>query len=173
MALRKINSNYSADYWQKTKAWADRFTPAAKRILGEYLISDSSFDDDMKKGFDLEVKSATFALRVRKHSYFANPRTRGDITIRTSCNATETEIDKLKTGRCADYYFLGYAAKEGADLAEWVILDTRKLADFLVKHEADYQPIRSSANGTSFICINVRDLPGEAIFAASEGLSWS
>jgi hypothetical protein len=95
-----------------------------KRVLGQYLISEAPFKEDVQHNTDLIVltlKPYRIACRVRTYEYFE--RYPKEFTIRSSRpSGVETELQKMLSG-WGDYIFYGFENKDNSSLCAWILGD--------------------------------------------------
>ena len=97
-------------HWQQDKERTDRFLPAIKRILGEYLIDEAPLEEDRERNADLIVlrlNAVRIAVRLRDKKYFNDYCEQ--FTVRASRPSEQkTELDKIQEG-WGDYFLYGFA----------------------------------------------------------------
>jgi hypothetical protein len=108
------------------KAWSDQWVPAAKTLIGPYLLRNSTFEEDVHYAADLamlKTKCGYVAMRVRRYGYnvsFAN-----QFTIRlVRDSGAKTEMRKILEG-WGDWFF--YAHEYYGRLWPWYLIDLQAL----------------------------------------------
>jgi hypothetical protein len=103
--------------------WQRRFMPEVKRICGEYLISESPYEEDCQRNTDLIVlrlDNIRIGCRIRRFEYADNYH--AEFTIRSSRPNNKTELAKIVEG-WGDYFFYGFSDANQAELACWFLGD--------------------------------------------------
>lgn len=112
--------------WQGDKAWADKFLPEIKRILGEHLITQAPMEEDAEHNTDLiilKLDAIRIACRIRRYGYFE--KYRDEFTIRSGRpNGCKTELAKIIEG-WGDYFFYGFSNEDESGLLAWFLGDLR------------------------------------------------
>lgn len=150
--------------------WQQRFMPQVKRILGEHLIAEAPFEEDVDRNTDLIVlrlEAVRIACRLREHRYLA--RYGDEFTIRaTRPGGEDTELAKVVSG-WGEYIFYGFVTAAGDDLAAWLLGDLnvfrlwhgRQLATGgvpgVLQHNGD--------GSSSFRAYRISDLPAHFLVA--------
>lgn len=119
-------------YSPKRRAWSDRYIPAIKRIVGPYLLEESSIQVDTEECADLVVmmgRDVTIACRIRNLRYY--DRYPYDITIRGESGGRETEYDKIVAG-WGDWMFYGFGDCD-LNVPHWRIIDLRSVRELLMR----------------------------------------
>lgn len=149
-------------------AWADRFLPTMKRIIGPHLLEPSPFEIDTKQAADLVVlraRNITIACRVRRLRYLA---AFGDqFTIRYALESGyETEHSKIIKG-WADWMFYAFAASDSdyrIDFAKWTLLDLSAFrAHLIIDHKRQHVKAEKKWNndGTALIAYRISSFSGD------------
>ena len=159
--------------WEADKRAADRYMPAVKRILGEYLITEAAQEEDRERNTDLIVLTLAgvrVAVRIRTHDYLR--RYPGEFTIREARpNGNQTELAKVVSG-WGDFMFYGFAAEQGDGLAQWVLLDLKVFrlwwSQRLAKGAAGWLPgirCKNKDDSSDFRAFRLADLPPALVLA--------
>jgi hypothetical protein len=118
-----MTRSFDADY-----AWQRNYLSAIKRLMGEILITEAPFEEDVKHNTDLMVlhlQTTTIACRVRRYKeLLAYPDRPDQFTIRVSRpTGVDTELVKILDG-FGDYLVYGFASEaDDGKLACWVVGD--------------------------------------------------
>lgn len=158
--------------WQENKAWADRFMPEVKRILGEHLIGGAPYEEDRDHNTDLIVlrlDPVRIACRIRRHKYLAQYA--NEFTIRAHTRySTKTELAKIIEG-WGDYMFYGFADDADRALAAWTLINLRPFRLWLAtetcrRHGQLPGTERANSDGSSTLrAFRLAELPDDAIVA--------
>lgn len=105
--------------------WSERFIPTMKRLVGPYLLTKSTIEQDTKEATDLVVLCAhnlRIACRVRMPGFYA--KWPDDFTVRyRRLNGVRTEYAKIMAG-WGDWFFYGHAVDDTSLVIEpWWIID--------------------------------------------------
>lgn len=155
-----------ASGWQGDNAWSRQYLPAIKRVLGEHLFGDASVEDDQQRNTDLiilNLSGVRVACRVRRFKY-CHPPFSDQFTIRSRRSKNETELCKITHG-WGDRFFYGFAAREGPELAAWMLGDLYVFRGWFfqqVHKNSGSIPGQEMSNGDSssdFRVFNISDLP--------------
>jgi hypothetical protein len=157
---------------QRQLQWAQRYLPAAKRILGEILIQEAPEADDLHSNTDLLIVRADIrriAVRVRRYGYLE--RYGNDITIRSSLpSGAETEWDKILRG-LGDVFLYAFASpQDDGTFAKWTVLDLGRFRRWVQAYATTHGGLFPGAacqntDGTWFRSFSVADLPGGVVIA--------
>lgn len=157
--------------YEVDRRWSDAFIPAIKRIVGPLLLETSSFYVDTKQAADLVVLNArdkTIAARVRRQGYA--DRYPFEFTIRCKRDTgAKTELEKMIDG-FGDWMFYGHAHANGIDVTRWMVINLPAWRAAIIRRQAPYTK-QSNGDGTHFIAFDVRNLPQDALIAASFSLA--
>ena len=150
--------------------------PAIKRIVGEHLLVESTFQQDTHEATDLlvlEARDRRIACRVREPGYLR--RYDNQITIRSRIDGVQTtEIDKFLRG-WADYMFYGHGSGEPKwDIVKWWLIN---LDHFVFHHGSTLPFIRiahdiSNGDGTYFDVFDLTKFPPEPPILIAASHSW-
>ncbi len=165
--------------YNKDRRWSDRFIPEIKRIVGPYLLEESSFEVDTQQASDLVVMRAnglTVACRVRRPEYY---RYRYDFTIRSMRDSgAETEQVKIYKG-WADWMFYGHAvpecdAVESPGFRGWMLLNLNSYRFQMIAYrEKIAKEHKGNRDGTYFNVYDIRSFNlnlNPPLVIASEGI---
>ena len=115
--------------YAEDRSFADRFTPAIKRILGGLMIEEATEEEDTQHATDL-VLVAKSGLRVGcriRRSQYAD-KYPWEFTIRNSkASGAKTEAEKIFDDGWGDWLFYGFAEEHGAELQRWMVIDLSAL----------------------------------------------
>lgn len=120
--------NINADNYVQTRRFSDQTLQSVINIIQKEtndIIDVSSFEEDVKKGIDLNAFFAfkSIAVRIRQSIYL---RYYGEITIRKEVvYGGETEASKWHKGIMADWCFYGF--EENGEIVKWVLIDQKLL----------------------------------------------
>jgi hypothetical protein len=153
--------------YETDRKWSDGFTPAIKKIVGAYLLEESSYEVDTQQAADLVVlngRDKTIACRVRRCGYadkFGN-----DFTIRLKRDSgAKTEMEKIVDG-FGDWLFYGHADTDGMNISRWMLINLPALRAAIIRKKIKYLK-KSNGDGTHFLAFDIRDLPASCLIAAS------
>lgn len=158
--------------WSTDKQWSDKFIPFIKRILGEFIISDASFEEDATQNTDLIVlkhDDIRVACRVRRYEYVI--RYGYQFTIRYDRPmGTKTEFQKILDG-WGTYFFYAFAGKTDDVFEKWFIGDLDVFRTFISGHP-DYarHAIENIDNSSRFLSFDCEGIDG---FIVHSHGSWS
>ena len=150
--------------WKKDKEWSDRFLPAIKRILGEYLISEPPVEEDAERNTDLIVlrlDAVRIACRVRTFEYLTSYG--NEFTIRSGRpSGVKTELTKIIEG-WGEYLFYGFSDKDELKLAKWILGDLRALRLYinrnLCQNKKPWIEKLNRDNSSSFVAFRYKNIP--------------
>jgi hypothetical protein len=138
------------------------------------LIGEASEEEDALRNTDLIVlrlEAVRIACRIRRYEYMA--RYGDEFTIRCDRpRGTKTELAKIIEG-WGDYFFYGFAAAEGDNLARWLLGDLKVFRLWFMRYLAAEHRIpgtrRQNHDGSSgFIAFAVADMPRDFIVATGQ-----
>ena len=153
--------------------WSRRFLPELKRLIGEHLVAEASWEEDAKHNTDLIVLTLDqlrVACRVRRHRYW---RDYGDqFTLRCSRpGGVKTELEKVMDG-WGDYLLYGFADVEARTLHAWLLGDLRVFRRWWLQQcahasgdRAPGQHRQNEDGSSSFRSFSVEALPPQFIVA--------
>lgn len=154
------------------REWSDRYIPAIKAIVGQYLLVESPLEVDRKQAADLMVLNArnlTIACRVRREGYA--DRYPYEFTIRSrTVSGVTTELQKITNG-WGDWMFYGHAAPEpGIKINRWFLINLNSWRAHMIRR--DRSAIRYgekfNSDRTSFAWFDLSSFPPEpSILVAS------
>lgn len=157
--------------YRAQRRWSDKFIPAIKRIVGPYLLEESTFEVDTKQAADLVIvraKNLAIAARVRRSEFYS--RFPNDITIRSENNGHKTELQKIVEG-FGDWFFYGFARSdrdEETEIDHWRIIDLDVLRACWIREKEKSKPkTMANSDGTKFVSICVPKFPPELVIASS------
>lgn len=154
---------FSADY-----EWQSAYLPHVKRLIGEALIREGSFEEDAEQATDLIVlrlDGFRVGVRIRRPEYFE--RYQDEFTIRSRRDTgSETELAKIRAG-WGDYLFYAFASTTPARLRAARLLDLTQFRFWLNDCPEWPQGCHEQANGdgTYFLACKVFDAPQSLIVA--------
>ena len=130
--------------YKQQRSWSDGFMPSVKSILGQAIISESTFEQDTEEAFDLITPSSKkIACRVRDYDKYKQYIQ--EFTIRSqSYHNRKTEIHKILEGY-GDWMFYGFT--QGKEVKYWSIID---LDVFRNNHSIAYYKENKNYDGTKF-----------------------
>lgn len=114
--------------WLQDKLAADRYMRHVKAVLGTFLLTEGTIEQDQRENTDLVLVAASkrIAVRIRDASYFKHDAYRWEVTFRSARpSGTPTELEKMLDG-WGDWFFYGFKG-EGERLLAWVVLDLHQL----------------------------------------------
>jgi hypothetical protein len=166
--------------WQEDKRWSDAYLYHIKQILGMFLLSEASEEEDQLRNTDLIVlgmSNKRVACRVRKPEAFK--LWPNDITIRAARNKSgnETELSKIMAG-WGDYLFYGFASDKPNQLGEWRIICLNRFRAWINRclAESGQMPglLKSNHDDSSdFMAFDLRNCPPEIIAWSSSPIAAS
>lgn len=110
--------------WQRDKAWADRFMPEIKAILGMHIIGEAPYEEDAHRNTDLivlKMEAVRIAVRMRTYKYFVQYP--DDFTIRVNRGSgMETELKKIMKG-FGNLMFYGFEHEDRQHVGRWTLID--------------------------------------------------
>src|SRR5262245_33290053 len=118
--------------------WQHRYATAWKRVLGEVLITEASFEEDTQHNTDLIVlrlAAVRVAIRTRRYAELHAYHDREDqVTIRVSRpTGYDTELVKLMEG-FGDVFGYGFAsAADDGTLCSWVVGDLKVFRSWFMR----------------------------------------
>lgn len=163
--------------YSEDRRWSDRFISEIKRIVGPYLLEESSFEVDTQQASDLIVMKAngvTVACRVRRPEYY---KYRYDFTIRSMRDSgAETEQVKIYNG-WADWMFYGHAVPD-CDVIEcpgfrgWMLLNLDSYRSQMITYQSQIiKNHKSNRDGTYFNVYDIRGFkPHPPLLIGSQGI---
>lgn len=160
--------------WQNDKRWSDKFLPEIKSLIGLHIISEPPIEEDAERNTDLivlDMQPVRIACRIRRFSYYENQQYRNEITIRAGRpSGVKTELRKIIEG-WGDYLFYGFTNKDETGLQQWVIIDFKEVRGWMFDHiynnTAPWKFQNNKDDSSSFLVLDVRNIPSKAIFAKS------
>ena len=174
-----------ADGWQPDKRWADRFEPAIRLILAQYLIRPATRVEDTEQGTDLcfVIAGGTIGCRVRDaDKYLA--RYPYDWTLRrTRPSGIKSELTKIIDLGKPDWYVYALGHGDSGELARWILVDMQAFRAQWMRHgvrgfgvadsddpDAIKGTVKPNRDGSSdFVAVNVRSLAPQCFVAVSPG----
>lgn len=157
------------DNWTIDKKWSDKFIIEIKRILGEHLISEAPFEEDIHHNTDLMVlklDAIRIACRIRNNYYLKfYPN---DITIRSGRpDGTKTELSKIIDG-WGDYFFYGFSDKTETNIEKWTLISLNELRMWLALDNTLHGMEHYNKDGSSsFKSFDTTKIPQNIIFKQS------
>lgn len=160
--------------WESDKKWSDRFLPEIKRILGEYLISEPSIEEDAERNTDLivlKLEAIRIACRIRRNKYLLNYG--NQFTIRSGRpSGTKTELTKIIEG-WGNYLFYGFSDEKEIQLKKWILGDLNSFRIYFNRELANKrQPWinkNNIDNSSNFISFEYREIPNFIIGKSGGG----
>jgi hypothetical protein len=146
------------------RTFADRFLPEIQRIIGPYLLTPSTVEQDRHEATDLTVliaRDVRIACRVRRPGYA--DRYPGQFTVRSiRTSGTKTELEKFIDGWC-DWFFYGHAVDANhGPIDPWWIIDLAAFRSHLIRRPSR-QAIRcedqTNGDGTCFRAYVIASFP--------------
>jgi len=160
-----MNGEYATD-----RQWSDIFIPAMKQVIGPYLLTTSSFDQDTQRATDLVVLGVAnkqIACRVRRPGFY--DKYGNQFTIRYErASGTQTEFEKIAKG-FADWMFYGHAADNNGNLRWWWLLNLDVFRKIFREHKANTirDGITPNRDGTtSFAWFDIMSFPRDLVVAS-------
>lgn len=112
--------------YKERRQFSDGFIPHIKSIVGQFLIRNSNFEEDVKQATDfvvLNVSGKKLMCRIRRMNQV---KYMGQFTIRTSkFGWNDSEFDKVKKG-FGDWMFYGFGEDDTKQVIHWWLLDMGK-----------------------------------------------
>lgn len=167
--------SYSSD-----RVWSDQYLYLIKTIVGPYLLTEASAEEDNHRATDLIMLAADkirIACRIRRQGYA--DRYPDDITIRSHRDSgAKTEFTKIFDDGYANWMFYGHVCPHNREsLVRWMLVDLDGLRWVKQNHPDQWHlTLHQQANkdGTYFSVINVRrlaDLTGMDLIIAEADLA--
>lgn len=164
--------------WQERKAWADKFMPDVRAILGGALIGVPTREDDRKCVTDLVFlvfmvgQGTRVACRIRRSTPAAR---RDEFTLRAKLpSGAQTELHKVGAG-WGDLFFYGFAAHDEASIGRWTLL---RLDVFRAWRRRNLEhwgcepgQYHSNDDGTAFYAYNIAHLPDDFVHSRGVGVA--
>jgi len=153
------------DDWKDDKKWSDRFLVEIKRILGEYLISEPSVEEDAEYNTDLivlKLEAVRIACRIRRNKYLI--KYGDEFTIRAGRPlGTKTELTKIIEG-WGNYIFYGFSDENESKLDKWILGDLNAFRIYfnrkLYNNEKSWIAKDNTDGSSNFISFKYNDIPG-------------
>ena len=153
--------------FQRDKDESDKYIRHLKAIAGQFVLDESSLEEDQRQNTDLVVlraREVLIACRVRSAITVDQPW-RDDFTIRCERprSGNETELDKIKRG-WGSHLIYGIASKDSPLLlALWSVVDLNRFRRWFLREESKPEPHPwlkkscqdGSANFLAFPCLRV------------------
>jgi len=148
---------------------SDRFLPAIKRIVGPYLLEESSAKVDQNEAADLVLvaQDVRIACRVRGMGYW--DRFPDQFTIRSRRDSgAKTELAKILDG-WGDWMFYGFH-DDGDAIRKWYLIDLHAFRWNLVMFPDVFRSEeKPNGDGTYFRAFWIRSFPEFPPLLISEG----
>lgn len=155
------------DEYRKSREWSDKFIPAIKQIVGQHLLTESSFEEDTQQVCDLIILKARdmrIAARVRDNFYLEKYSDEFTIRDKTKYDHS-TEINKIIDG-WGDWMFYGFANKEEEAIAKWYLLDLNVFRnDRETRKEEVITGRKNNFDGTGFRWFKVNSFSNDFVIA--------
>ena len=154
------------NFYDRDRAWSDRFLPAIKDTIGGHLLKASPDPLDWHHATDLmmlDARDIRIAARVRRHGYAR--RFPHEFTLRSRLpSGAETELAKVVDGK-GDWLFYGHANAAGTGFDAWWLIDLRAFRAGLIRSKRNGHPIRCgdkrNPDGTWFKWFDIRSFPDD------------
>jgi hypothetical protein len=139
------------------RKWSDIMIPQIKRLVGPWLLEESSFENDAQQATDLMILNARdkrIAARVRRPGYA--DRYPYEFTIRSQRDSgSKTELEKIING-FGDWMFYGHASSDNL-ICRWWLIDLNSFRAGLIRDKAKLKfERRSNGDGTHFYAFDLR-----------------
>jgi len=158
-------TNFNKDFDIET-----RFTRQIKAILGNYFFRKEVVAD-LHEGTDFLVYEAgrvRVAVRLRRYSYWKNPRFRDEFTIRHSRpSGIKTEIHKIREG-LVDYMLYGFIDEQEQRIIGYFISN---LAIFRVCDPEPLMVNENSDGSSQFAVYGISQFPDDFILKRYERIT--
>jgi len=161
-------ADYVAD-----RTWSDQYIPHMKKIIGPYLLEESSFEVDTTKASDLVVLQAAsvmIACRVRRAGYA--DRYPNQFTLRYMRDSgAETEYSKIVSG-WATWMFYGHAGQEPGVIGRWMLINLNHFRAHLIGTETRKRIVfgdMPNGDGTHFRWFDSKSFVGKPELLIAEG----
>ncbi len=144
--------------YNQNRSYSDGYMSSVKSILGQAIISESTFKQDTEEGFDLITPNTKkIACRVRDYDRYKQYIQEFTIRSRSEYNK-KTEIHKILEGY-GDWMFYGFT--QGNDVKYWSIID---LDIFRSNHTtAHYKENKNYDGNTKFRAYKLGTFPPDII----------
>lgn len=153
------------------REWSDRYIPAIKTIVGQYLLVESPIEVDRQQAADLIVLNArnlTIACRVRRPGYADKYPYEFTIRSRTASGAL-AELQKITNG-WGDWMFYGHAAPaSGIKINRWFLINLNSWRAHMIRRDRSSIKYgqKSNSDGTSFAWFDLSSFPPEPAILVS------
>lgn len=159
--------------YRSDRDWSDQYLPELRRVIGPYLLTPSSLEQDTKEAADLVVLRArdlTIACRIRRPNGYADRFPR-QFTIRSRRDSrTTTEHEKIIDG-WGDWFFYGHATESFPTICPWWLIDLSAFRSHLIRGEsrrAIRMGEKPNGDGTYFYWFMIDSFPSEPALLISE-----
>ena len=124
--------------YESDRVWSDCYIPHMKKIIGPYLLEESSFEVDTQKASDLvllQAASVMIACRVRRSGYA--DQYPNQFTLRYMRDSgVETEYSKVVSG-WATWMFYGHASANQPGIVEkWMLINLNHFRAHLIDSDS-------------------------------------
>ena len=143
--------------YKENREWSDGFMSSVKSILGQTIISESTFEQDTEEAFDL-ITPNTKKIACRVRDYYKNKQYIQEFTIRSQSEyLRKTEIHKILEGY-GDWMFYGFVKEN--EVIYWSIIN---LGVFRSSHKSAYYKEQKNYDGTKFRAYLIGSFPQNII----------
>lgn len=142
-------------------AWQRNFMRQMKRICGEYLTTEASFEEDARHNTDLIVlgmQPHRVACRVRRYEKY-RAKYGDEFTIRA-----DTELRKIRDG-WGDYLLYGFGREQNWSFMPWTLADLDVFRDCYRPGMGTRKP--NTDGGSDLLAFRWSDFPDKFIVAKS------
>lgn len=163
-----MDSNYI-----EQRRWSDKFIPAIKKIIGQYLLVPSSFEEDTQHACDLIIMKARdmrIAARIRKYHYSLSYGDEFTIRCKTQYNQ-KTEIHKIIEG-WGDWFFYGFANETEEDISKWFLIDLHVLRRNRLQKQPVKTGVQDNFDQTGFRWFKIWSFTPDILIASSQPIDF-
>lgn len=119
------------------REWSDEYIPTIKKIVGEYVLTESPLEVDCQEATDLivfDARSLKIACRLRRPGYFE--KYGNEFTIRCHReNGVTTELEKVVNG-FGDWFFYGHADNGNTlNITNWMLINLDSFRAHLIRNQ--------------------------------------
>jgi len=148
------------------RAWADKFMPIVRKLIGYHLIIDAPKEEDEFHNTDLmTITQGSVRIGVRLRRFDQYEKFKDGFTIRSKRESgNKTELEKIIEG-WGDYFFYGFVNKEETSFIDWYLLDLKVFRSILSRWYKNGKKLNEiPMNGeAAFLGLKLSDFPDTLI----------
>lgn len=166
--------------YKEDRLWSDAHMPFVKKIIGPFLLQESTLEEDRRFAKDLGMpvlrgRDVSIGVRIRRETF--HEKYADEFTVRSWRPKTgrKTELHKIVTEGWGHFLFYGFAKSER--IYPWKVIDLVKLRASLARPpywpgfvEGRIAGEKLNPDGTKFVWFKHDLLPINPIIASSEPL---